>query len=640
MRHAATPLPTPGASGADDASGAGTPGVPGGDASALGGPGARPSVGVPAGSVWAPTARSVALHLPRADGSEAGDAGEDRLLAPLGDGWWGPEEPLAHGTDYAFRLDDGPPRPDPRSPWQPDGVHGPSRVFDPARHPWGDAAWTGLDVRGAVVYELHVGTFTPEGTLDAATGRLEHLVRLGVQVVELLPVAPFNGVHGWGYDGVSLYGVHEPYGGPAALQRFVDAAHRVGLAVCLDVVHNHLGPSGNYLAELGPYFTDAHHTPWGAAINLDGPGAAHVRRWIVDSALRWVQDFHVDALRLDAVHALVDDSPRHLLAQLSDEVHALAAELGRPVSLIAESDLNDPVAVTPTAEGGWGMTAQWADDVHHALHALVTGERHGYYVDFGSPATLRQAMTRAFVHDGGWSTFRGRDWGRPVPDGVDGHRFVVFASDHDQVGNRALGDRPSDRLDGGALAAEAALVLLSPFTPMLFMGEEWGARTPWLYVTDHPEPELADAVREGRRAEFGSHGWAATYGQDEATFTVPDPQDPASFAASRLDWSEPERPEHARLLDWYRRLTTLRREVPDLGSGDRSATRLTFPSGTTDGSDGSHASGEQAEDGPYRDWLVLHRGGARVVVNLADEERTIPLDVDGLTVRAAWSGCR
>jgi maltooligosyltrehalose trehalohydrolase len=565
----------------------------------------------------------VLLHLPGPDGGPA----IDRPLILGEDGWWLPEATLPHGTDYAFRLDDGPPRPDPRSPWQPAGVHGPSRAFDAGRHVWGDAGWPGRDVRGAVVYELHVGTFTPAGTLDAAADRLPHLVDLGVQMIELLPVAPFNGRHGWGYDGVGLYGVHEPYGGPAALQRFVDAAHQAGIAVCLDVVHNHLGPSGNYLGEFGPYFTDAHQTPWGAAINLDGPGSAQVRRWIVDSVLRWVRDFHVDAFRLDAVHALVDDSPRHLLAQLSDEVHALAASLGRTVSLIAESDLNDVVTITPTAEGGWGMTAQWADDVHHALHALLTGERHGYYVDFGSPTTLATAMTDVFVHAGGWSTFRDRPWGRPVPPEVDGHRFGVFGSDHDQVGNRALGDRPSARLGPDALAAEAALVLLGPGTPMLFMGEEWGARTPWLYVTDHPEPDLAEAVRQGRRAEFGSHGWADLYGAADADFVVPDPQDPASFAASLLDWSERDRPEHARMFDWYRRLIALRREVPDLGSGDRAATRLEFPP-------------DAVADGPWQDWLVLHRGRARVAINLAAHEQEVPIgDARGLTVRASWSGC-
>ncbi len=369
-----------------------------------------------------------------------------------------------------------------------------------------------------------------------------------------MPLAAFPGVHGWGYDGVALYAVHEPYGGPRRCSASSTPPTGRGLAVCLDVVYNHLGPSGNYLQRFGPYFTDTHHTPWGWAVNLDAPGAAGMRAFLIDNATRWLRDFHVDALRLDAVHALVDDSDRHLLAELSDAVAALSAELGRPLSLVAESDLNDPATVTPTP-GGLGMTAQWADDVHHALHAWVSGETHGYYVDFGSAATLAHALTRVFVHDGGWSTFRGRPWGAPVPPGTDGHRFVVFGSDHDQVGNRALGDRPSQRLDGGRLAATAAAVLASPFTPMLFMGEEWGASTPFQYFTDHAEPELVEGIRRGRTEEFAGHGWAELYG---GAPDVPDPQSPATVAASRLDWDEVRRGDHARLLAWYRTLIALR----------------------------------------------------------------------------------
>jgi maltooligosyltrehalose trehalohydrolase len=577
--------------------------------------------------LWAPLPDHVDLVLP---------ASGDRVPMRAGaDGWWSVDRALAHGTDYAFSLDGGPARPDPRAAWLPDGVHGASRVFDADRFAWTDAGWSGVDVRGAVTYELHVGTFTPEGTLDAAAARLEHLVALGVDVVELMPVAAFNGRHGWGYDGVAPYAVHEAYGGPAALQAFVDAAHGLGLAVCLDVVHNHLGPSGNYLHELGPYFTDAHHTPWGAAINLDGPGAEQVRRWICDSVLRWARDFHVDAFRLDAVHELRDDSPRHLLSQLSDEVAALSAELGRPLGLVAESDLNDVVSLAPTDEGGWGMTGQWADDVHHAVHALVTGERHGYYVDFGSPEVLRTALTRVFVHDGGPSTFRGEPWGAPVPGDVDGHRFVVFGANHDQVGNRALGDRPSARVDAGGLAAQAALVLLSPFSPLLFMGEEWGARTPWQFFTDHPEPELSAAVREGRTREFGGHGWQELYGGPVA---VPDPQDPATFAASVLDWDEPARPEHARLLEWYRVLIALRRTVPDLASGDRHATSLDVHT-LTDGAPDPTGPASDAAPGPWQGALVLHRGDARVVLNLARTAAAVPVPTARpVRVVAAWDG--
>lgn len=538
------------------------------------------------------------------------------------DGWWRGADDLAHGTDYAFSVDGGPPRPDPRGAWQPRGVHGPSRAFDTARHEWADAAWPGRDVRGRVWYELHVGTFTPQGTLDAAAERLDELEFLGVEVVELMPLAPFDGSRGWGYDGVGPWGVHDTYGGPAALQRFVDAAHARGIAVCLDVVHNHLGPSGAYVGDFGPYWTDAHRTPWGSAINLDQPGSDEVRAWIIGSALRWLRDFHVDALRLDAVHELADDSDRHLLAELTDAVATLASQVRRPLSLVAESDLNDPVSIRPTADGGWGMTAQWADDVHHAIHALVTGERHGYYVDFGTPETLRHAFTRVFVHEGGRSTFRDRAWGRPVPPGTDGHRFVVSVQNHDQVGNRALGDRPSERLPAGALAGEAALLLLSPFTPMLFMGEEWGTRRRFPFFTSYPDPGLASAVREGRTAEFSGHGWTALYGGD---VTVPDPQDPATRDSAVLARSERDEPEHARLLEWYRTLVTLRRAVADLASGDLAATDVRW-------------DGPDSVQGPWHGVLVLVRGAARVVVNLSDEPREVRVGATvPLRVAAAWA---
>lgn len=550
--------------------------------------------------VWAPGRSEVGLELP--------GTGAVVPMIAAADGWWHSPAPVAPGTDYLFRLDDGPGLPDPRSPWQPQGVHGPSRAFAAGAFAWSDGAWRGRSSLGAVVYELHVGTFTSEGTLDAATGHLGHLARLGVDMVELMPLAAFPGTRGWGYDGVALYAVHEAYGGPAALQRFVDAAHGHGLAVCLDVVYNHLGPSGNYLAQFGPYFTDRHHTPWGDAVNLDGPDAHPVRRFIVDNALRWLRDFHVDALRLDAVHALIDDSERHLLAELSDEVAELESQVGRPLSLIAESDLNDAVMVTPTSHGGLGMTAQWDDDVHHALHALLTGERHGYYVSFGEPETLRKALTEVFVHDGTYSEFRKKVWGAPVPAGVDARRFVVFSSNHDQIGNRGVGDRPSVSLTAGQLRIAAALILLGPYTPMLFMGEEWGTRRSFQYFTDHAEPELAESIRQGRRREFGDHGWAELYGGE---VEVPDPQDPATHAASVLDWSELDLAEHAEMLRWHRDLIALRRAEPDVASGDRSATSV-----------------ELAEDGS---WLVMRRGEIAVAVTLSAEARTVPLPGQGST---------
>ncbi|MGI5950431.1 MAG: malto-oligosyltrehalose trehalohydrolase [Brooklawnia sp.] len=502
----------------------------------------------------------VRLWSPNAKRAEAVVNGQRLPMAPDGAEHWLIELPV--GTDYLLSIDGGEPRPDPRSAQQPYGVHGPSRVFDTGAFEWTDDDWQGAEVLGSVMYELHIGTFTPQGTLDAAIERLDHLVRLGVRTVELMPVVPFPGERGWGYDGVSLFAVHEAYGGPAALQRFVDAAHARGLAVCLDVVYNHFGPAGNYAPVFAPYFTDRHQTPWGDAINLDDEHSGGVRDFICDNALRWLRDFHIDALRLDAVHALMDDSETHILAELSDRVQALAAELDRRLVLIAESDLNQPAMVRPRAEGGLGMDAQWADDVHHALHAYLTDETFGYYVDFGSAATLRQALEHVFVHDGSWSTFREQHWGAPVPDDMDRRKFVTFTQNHDQVGNRGRGDRPGAKLHAGTLAGGQAILLLSPFTPMLFQGQEWGTKRPFLFFTDHEE-ELGAAVTRGRLAEFSSHGWQAIYGPDA---DVPDPQAVATFEASKLDWTEKEHPPQARAAEWHRRLISLRREL----LGDRA----------------------------------------------------------------------
>ena len=511
---------------------------------------------------------------------------------------------LPAGTRYLLSVDGGEPRPDPRSRRQPLRVHGPSEVVDPAAFAWTDAAWQGIDILGKVFYELHVGTFTPEGTLDAARERLDHLVALGVDVVELMPLAPFPGTRGWGYDGVDLFAVHEPYGGPEALVRFVDAAHARGLGVCLDVVHNHFGPAGNYAGAFAPYLTDTKSTPWGDAVNLDADRAQGVRTFLIDNALAWLSDYHLDCLRLDAVHALLDDSPRHYLAELADAVAALSARVGLPKTLVAESDLNDPRMVTPTAEGGYGMDAQWNDDLHHALHAYLTGETLGYYADFGSPETLEKALTRVFVHDGGYSTFRGRLWGAPVPDALDRRRFAVFTQNHDQVGNRALGDRPEARAGLDVAAAGAAIVLLGPFTPLLFQGQEWGATGPFQFFTDHSD-ELGVLVRDGRRAEFDGHGWRDVYGPD---LVVPDPQAVATFDVSRLDWAEAELPRHAALVDFHTALIRLRRE--SLGPGLPLATR--------------HGDG----------WFELSHGPLRVVLSAADAPVSVP-DAAGTPV-AMW----
>ena len=547
--------------------------------------------------VWAPAARRVDVDI-----EALGGVVTTVPMSRQPGGWWALTTDRPAPFDYAFRVDGGAPLPDPRSAWQPRGVHGPSRTFDAAAHSWGDVGWPGprggAGAVGGVFYELHVGTFTSGGTLDAATSRLDHLVALGVDVVELMPVAAFPGRWGWGYDGVDLYAVHDPYGGPAALQRFVDACHQRGIGVCLDVVYNHLGPSGNYLPRFGPYFTERHTTPWGPGLNLDGDGSTEVRRFLAGSALRWFRDFHVDALRLDAVHELRDDSTPHFLADLSDQVAAVSRKLGRPLALVAESDLNDPVVVTPTDQGGWGMTAQWDDDVHHALHTALTAETQGYYADFAAPGVLAKTLHEVFFHDGRWSSFRGRTWGQPVdPSSHRGAQFLGYLQTHDQVGNRAGGDRISSCVTPGQQAIGAALYLTSAYTPMVFMGEEWAASTPWQYFTSFEEPKLADAVRTGRRAEFAQHGWAEE--------NVPDPQAPATRDRSVLDWSELAQPAHARMLHWYASLVAERRRHADLTDDRLDAVAV------------------EAGDGD--DWLVMTRGRLRVVANLSAERTDIPV---------------
>ncbi|MBO4209858.1 malto-oligosyltrehalose trehalohydrolase [Micromonospora echinofusca] len=539
-------------------------------------------------TVWAPQARRVRLRL---------TGRPDREMTRSDGGWWRLDVPDAGpGTDYAYLLDDDDrPLPDPRSAWQPAGVHGPSRRYDHDAFTWTDRDWTGRALPGSVLYELHVGTFTPEGTFDAAIERLDHLVDLGIDMIELLPVNAFNGEHNWGYDGVCWFAPHQPYGGPDGLKRLVDAAHARGLGVILDVVYNHFGPSGAYAPLFGPYLAEQSNA-WGRSVNLDGPGSDEVRRYITDSVLMWLRDYHVDGLRLDAVHAFVDSRATPLLEELAVEVEALAAGLGRPLSLIAESDLNDPRLVTPREAGGLGLHAQWNDDAHHALHALLTGERQGYYADFGSLECLADVLTGAFFHAGTWSSFRQRTHGRPIDrHRTPGHRFVAFLQNHDQIGNRALGDRLSATLSPGLLRVGATLLLTAPFTPMLFMGEEWGARTPWQFFTSHPEPELAAAVATGRRREFAAHGWPAA--------DVPDPQDPQTFARSRLDWAERDKPEHRETLDLYQRLIALRRRRPDLTDSRLDLVDVRY--------------GDQ--------FVVVRRGRCLVVANLAGKPQRINL---------------
>jgi maltooligosyltrehalose trehalohydrolase len=538
-------------------------------------------------TVWAPDARTVELVLAdRRVPMAAGSGGHWSVTLPDAQDSW----------RYRFSVDGKEPRPDPRSLFQPEGVHGPSAVVDHSTFCWTDGQWSAGALAGAVFYEIHVGTFSAAGTFDGAVEHLDHLVDLGVTHVEIMPVAEFPGTRGWGYDGTDLYAVHHAYGGPDGLKRFVDASHARGLAVVLDVVYNHLGPSGNYLGEYGPYFTDRFNTPWGRAVNLDGAHSDEVRRFFVDNALMWLRDYHIDGLRLDAVHAIVDTSAKHFLEQLAEEVRSLETDVQRPLVVVAESDLNDPRIVNPTALGGYGLHAQWSDDLHHAIHAVLTGERFGYYEDFGTLAHLAKALTSGFVYDGAYSTHRKRRHGR-LAQGLSGHHFVVGLQTHDQVGNRAKGDRIGHVVDVDGLLVGSALVLTSPFVPLLFQGEEWGASSPFPYFTDHEEPWLADAIREGRRREFAAHGWRPE--------DIPDPQSPETHQRARLDWNERGREPHSRILDWYKRLVHLRRTNPALGTG-----RL----------DGISARFDENDR-----WLLLDRGNALVVSNLGARPTAVPL---------------
>jgi maltooligosyltrehalose trehalohydrolase len=506
--------------------------------------------------VWAPGAARVELEL----------GGHHLPMASHPGGWWRAEADAPAGADYRFVLD-GDPLPDPRSPHQPEGVHGPSRTLDHAAFRWTDGGWRAPALPGMILYELHVGTFTPAGTFDAVAGRLDHLLELGVDAVELMPVAEFAGDRGWGYDGVDLYAPHHAYGGPDGLKRLVDACHARGIAVLLDVVYNHLGPEGNHLSRFGPYFTDKYRTPWGPAVNFDDRGSDEVREFFVGNALMWLRDYHLDGLRLDAVHAIHDASATHILEELASRVRAAYPDGSRV--LVAESDLNDPRLVTPREAGGYGADAQWSDDLHHALHALLTGERAGYYRDFGSPEQLATALRQAYVYTGQRSEFRGRRHGRA--HSLPGGRFLAYAQNHDQVGNRADGTRLSALLPPARLRMAAALVLCSPFVPLLFMGEEWAASTPFLFFASHTDPDIARATTEGRIREFEPFGWDPQ--------SVPDPQAPETFAASRLRWDELDEPEHAAMLAWYRALIRLRKETPDLRDLDLARTEVVADGG-------------------------------------------------------------
>ena len=554
-------------------------------------------------TVWAPDASKLAVKM--------GDA-EHAMSGPDTYGWWRASVADARpGTDYAFLIDaDSKPYPDPRSPWQPEGVHGTSRLVDHAKFPWTDAGFNPPPLPSAIVYELHIGTFTPEGTLDSAIRCLDHLVDLGITHVELMPVAEFPGHHGWGYDGVALYAVNQAYGGPYALKRFVNAAHQRGLAVLLDVVYNHFGPVGNYTGKFGPYVTSTHRTPWGDAVNFEGPGSTQVRRFFVDNAIMWMRDYHIDGLRLDAIHEFNDRSATHFLEQLSTEIDALSADLGRSLALIAESDLNAPIVVTSREARGYGIHAQWSDDFHHALFTVLLAEPgKGYYSDFGSLQKLAKALQCVFVYDGAYSMYRERHHGRPV-EGLSAHRFLGFIQNHDQVGNRAVGDRLEHIVGMDRAKVAAGIVFTAPLVPLIFQGEEFAASSPFQYFADHDDPVMARSVSEGRLSEFAAFGWDRS--------VIPDPEEPETFRRSKLNWNQIHEGRHAEMLDWYRRLIHLRRTTPALNDGELRNVNVSFDE--------------------ERRWLVMNRGGeqfpVKVLCNLGETTTDLP-NPDGLPIALA-----
>ncbi len=550
--------------------------------------------------IWAPRATTMRLQL-------NGGTDPQTMQRSGKDGWWTLRvEAAGPGTDYAFLIDHDPtPYPDPRSAWQPQGVHGPSRVYDQSAFRWTDAPWHTPPLASSILYELHIGTFSPEGTFDGAIQHLEHLVDLGVTHVEVMPINDFAGNRGWGYDGTALFATYEPYGGPEAFKRFVDACHERDLAVLLDVVYNHFGPVGNYTTKFGPYLTDHYHTPWGAAVNFNEGGSDEVRRFFIDNALMWLKDFHCDGLRLDATHEYIDRSAVHFMEQLSSEVQRLGNMLGKRFVLIAESDLNDPKFVRPIEAHGYGMDAQWSDDFHHALFTLLWSDPgRGYYDDFGSMDDLVKSLRKAFVYDGCYSRYRHHSHGRPV-DGLSAHHFLGYIQNHDQVGNRAVGERLEHLVGLEASKVALGLTLMAPFVPMLWMGEEFAASTPFLYFADHEEEEMRRLVSEGRKRDFAAFGW------DESS--IPDPEAPETFERSKLDWSEVVHGKHAEMLQWCKNLIALRRSTLDLNDGDFGHLRASC---TADGKA-----------------LILCRGSVRILMNLGDPI-TLPT-LEGESLRLA-----
>jgi maltooligosyltrehalose trehalohydrolase len=501
--------------------------------------------------VWAPLSEAVSLVT-----SISGRC-ENYAMTSEGDSYFvHRQSQVEEGLPYLFRLADGREYPDPASRWQPNGVHRPSAVFFPESYCWSDTTWHGIARDELVIYELHVGAFTPEGTFDAMIPRLPQLLSLGVTAIELMPVAQFAGDRNWGYDAVYPYAVQNSYGGPRALQRLVDAAHQTGLAVILDVIYNHLGPEGNYLGNYGPYFTDRYRTPWGMAVNYDGPQSDAVRQFVIDNARTWVRDYHIDGLRLDAVHAIYDLSPRHILAEIQAAVQREATRANRLVHVIAESNQNDVRLIRPKDRGGFGLDGVWNDDFHHSIHALLTGERDGYYMDFGEPAHVAKVMNDVFVYDGCYSPFRQRRHGSRV-GAIDRTRFVVCVQNHDQVGNRARGDRLGTMIDPASQRLACGLLLLSPCVPLLFMGEEYGEQRPFPFFCSFEDPVIVEGVRRGRREEFAAMEFR--WGSD-----IPDPLDTKTFAAVKLGWAWPEGSTQAQLRHLYQDLLAARRRWPAL----------------------------------------------------------------------------
>lgn len=504
-------------------------------------------------TVWAPEAEQVEVVLK-----------DNNKIIPLqreAFGYWTAlSEDARPGDRYLYRLNRETERPDPASQHQPDGVHEASAIVSHTDFNWTDQNWKPLPLEQYIVYELHVGTFTEEGTFRGVIEKLPELADLGITAIELMPVAAFPGDRNWGYDGVYPSAVQESYGGPDGLKELVDASHAAGIAVVLDVVYNHLGPEGNYLNDFGPYFTDKYNTPWGKSLNFDDAHSDHVRNFFFQNALMWLRDYHIDALRLDAVHAILDTSAKHFLQELQEHVEHLEQQLDRPFILIAESDLNDVRIINPREKGGYGLAAQWSDDFHHAVHALLTGEETGYYVDFGKPEQLQKVLQHGFVYDGLYSEHRQRTFGSDATANP-ARQFVVCAQNHDQVGNRMLGERLTQLVSYDMLKVAAGLVLLSPFTPMLFMGEEYGEENPFLYFVSHSDKDLVEAVRKGRKEEFAAFAW-----QGEA----PDPQSEETFHQSKLQRSYQHSEKHRQLRDFYKALIQLRKSAPALARPDKS----------------------------------------------------------------------